>query len=76
MTFEVHRAREWFDRGLGLLPLIDGRSASCVSAMTGIYRRILERIDRTPQAVLDHGLSLAPWEKTWVALRSLAGVSR
>jgi phytoene synthase len=72
----VQRTREWFDRGLGLLPLLDGRSASCVSAMTGIYRRLLERIDRTPQAVLDHGLSLPPWEKTWVALRSLAGVSR
>jgi phytoene synthase len=76
MEFEVRRAREWFDRGLALLPLIDGRSASCVSAMTGIYRRILERIDRSPQAVLDHGLSLPPWEKTWVALRSLAGVTR
>jgi phytoene synthase len=76
MAFEVQRTREWFDRGLGLLSLIDGRSASCVSAMTGIYRRILERIDRSPQAVLDHGLSLAPWEKTWVALRSLAGASR
>jgi 15-cis-phytoene synthase len=76
MTFEVRRAREWFDRGMGLLPLIDGRSASCVSAMTGIYRRILDRIDRSPQGVLERGLSLAPWEKTWVALRSLAGVSR
>lgn len=76
MGFEVQRAREWFDRGLGLLPLLDGRSASCVSAMTGIYRRLLERIDRAPEAVLDHGLSLPPWEKTWVALRSLAGVSR
>jgi 15-cis-phytoene synthase len=76
MAFEVQRAREWFDRGLGLRALIDGRSASCVSAMTGIYRRILDRIDEAPQAVLDHGLSLAPWEKTWVALRSLAGVSR
>jgi phytoene synthase len=76
MAFEVQRARGWFDRGLGLLPLLDGRSASCVSAMTGIYRRLLERIDRTPEAVLDHGLSLPPWEKTWVALRSLAGVSR
>jgi phytoene synthase len=76
MEFEVGRAREWFDRGLGLLSLLDGRSASCVSAMTGIYRRILERIDRSPEAVLDHGLSLAPWEKTWVALRSLAGVAR
>jgi phytoene/squalene synthetase len=44
--------------------------------MTGIYRRILERIDEAPQTVLDHGLSLAAWEKTWVALRSLAGVGR
>lgn len=76
MAFEVKRAREWFDRGLDLLPLLDGRSASCVSAMTGIYRRLLERIDRQPEAVLDHGLSLPPWEKTWVALRSLAGASK
>jgi phytoene synthase len=76
MAFEVERARDWFDRGLGLLELIDARSASCVCAMTGIYRRILERIDEAPQTVLDHGLSLAAWEKTWVALRSLAGVGR
>jgi 15-cis-phytoene synthase len=76
MAFEVERAREWFDRGLELVDLLDGRSASCVSAMTGIYRRILERIDEAPQVVLDHHLSLATWEKTWVALRSLAGVAR
>jgi phytoene synthase len=76
MTFEVQRARDWFDRGLGLVELIDARSASCVNAMTGIYRRILERIDRAPESVRDDRLSLAAWEKTWVALRSLAGVSR
>jgi phytoene synthase len=76
VLFEVARAREWFDRGLGLLALVDPRSASCVSAMTGIYRRILERIDRDPGAVLDHGVALSPWEKTWVAVRSLAGVQR
>jgi phytoene synthase len=76
IAFEAARAREWFDRGLGLLELVDGRSGSCVSAMTGIYRRILERIDRTPQAVLDHRMSLPPWEKTWVAVRSLAERNR
>jgi phytoene synthase len=74
--FEVQRAREWFDRGLGLRELIDPRSASCVSAMTGIYRRILERIDRTPQAVRERGVTLPPWEKTWVAVRSLTGAAR
>ncbi len=76
VAFEVARAREWFDRGLGLLELIDTRSGSCVSAMTGIYCRILERIDRAPQAVREHGVSLPAWEKTWVAVRSVAGASR
>ena len=76
MAFEVGRAREWFDHGLKLVELLDARSASCVLAMTGIYRRILDRIDESPNAVLDHGLSLATWEKTWVALRSLAGAAR
>jgi phytoene synthase len=76
MTFEGGRARSWFDRGLALVELIDARSASCVCAMTGIYRRILDRIDQSPESVLDHRLSLAAWEKTWVALRSLAGAAR
>jgi phytoene synthase len=76
MAFEAQRAREWFDRGLALVELIDARSASCVCAMTGIYRRLLDRIDQSPNTVLDHRLSLATWEKTWVALRSLAGAAR
>jgi phytoene synthase len=74
IRFEAARAREWFDRGLGLLPLLDSRSASCVLAMTGIYRRILERIERDPGEVLQRRVSLPAWEKAWVAARSLAGV--
>ncbi len=76
VSFEVERAREWFERGLELLELIDARSGSCVCAMTGIYRRILERIERDPEAVREHGISLPPWEKTWVTMLSLTGVSR
>jgi phytoene synthase len=41
--------------------------------MAGIYRRLLERIERDPLAVLDHRVSLPTWEKAWVAARSLAG---
>jgi len=74
VRFEVGRAREWFDRGLRLLPLLDTRSASCVSAMTGIYRRILARLERHPEDVLRRRVSLPSWEKAWVAARSLAGV--
>lgn len=73
VTFEAGRARSWFERGRQLLPLLDPRSGSCVSAMTGIYRLILDRVERHPEAVLRGRVSLAPWEKAWVAVRSLVG---
>jgi phytoene synthase len=74
IRFEALRAREWFDRGLGLVDVLDARSASCVLAMTGIYRRILERIAREPNEILERRISLPTWEKAWLAARSLAGV--
>jgi 15-cis-phytoene synthase len=73
IRFETGRGREWFERGLGLLPLIDARSRACVRAMTGIYRRILSQIDRDPQQIMTRRVSLPAWEKAWVAARSLAG---
>lgn len=72
IRYEAARDREWFDRGLALVPLLDARSAACVAAMTGIYRRILDRIDRSPGDVLRGRISLPPWEKAWVAAGSLA----
>lgn len=71
--FEAARAEEWYARGLGLVPLLDRPSASCVTAMAGIYRRLLHRIEREPEAVLAGRLSLSGWEKGWVAARSLVG---
>jgi phytoene synthase len=74
IRFEAVRAGEWFDRGLGLVDVLDARSAACVLAMTGIYRRILERIAREPDEILRRRISLAAWEKAWLAARSVAGV--
>jgi len=71
IAFEAARGREWFDRGLELVPLLDTRSASCVLAMTGIYRRLLDRISDSPQLVMERRVSLPGWEKAWVAARSL-----
>lgn len=68
---EAGRAREWFDRGMGLAALLEPRSASCLLAMTGIYRRILSRIEAHPLEILRGRLSLSVWEKAWVAVRSL-----
>jgi 15-cis-phytoene synthase len=74
IRFEALRAREWFERGLGLVDVLDARSASCVLAMTGIYRRILDRIAQRPDEILERRISLPAWEKAWLAARSLAGV--
>jgi phytoene synthase len=74
IRFEALRAREWFERGLGLVDVLDPRSASCVLAMTGIYRRILDRIAREPDEIFQRRISLPAWEKAWLAARSLAGV--
>jgi 15-cis-phytoene synthase len=74
IRFEADRARAWFESGLRLLPLLDRQSAACVSAMAGIYRRLLSRIERRPELVLRGRVSLPTWEKGWVAVRSLAAV--
>ena len=71
VRFEAERAEQWFDRGMRLVELLDVRSASCVQAMTGIYRRILDRILEDPAQVMRGRISLSPLEKTWVAARSL-----
>jgi phytoene synthase len=76
VRFEAERAREWFQRGLQLAPLLDRRSAACVLAMAGIYRRLLDRIEAHPGQALERHVSLPASEKAWVAVRAmLAGGS-
>jgi phytoene synthase len=71
VRFQTRRAGEWFDRGLELVPLLDRRSGACVRAMTGIYRRLLERIEEDPELARRQRTTLPIWEKAWVATRSM-----
>jgi len=73
IAFEAERGLGRLRAGLELVPLIDRRSGSCVLAMAGKYRRLLERIAAQPSLVLQGRLSLRPWEKGLVLARSLAG---
>jgi 15-cis-phytoene synthase len=73
VEFEVERARDWYATGMGLLPMLDWRSAACTGAMAGIYRRLLERIAAQPAAVLRGRMSLSTGEKAVVAVKALAG---
>jgi phytoene synthase len=74
VRFEADRAEAWFESGLRLLALLDRQSAACVGAMAGIYRRLLQRIERRPELALRGRISVPKWEKGWVAVRSLATV--
>jgi phytoene synthase len=76
VRFSADRARRWYDDGLRLVPLLDRRSAACCSAMSGIYRRLLDRIADQPGLIRDRRLSLSGWAKTGVALRSLVGAAQ
>jgi phytoene synthase len=73
IAFEAERGLGRLRAGLELVPLLDRRSGSCVLAMAGKYRRLLERIAAEPGLVLRGRLSLRPWEKGLVLARSLAG---
>jgi phytoene synthase len=73
VRFEANRAEEWFGRGMQLAPLLDRRSAACVLAMAGIYRRLLERIEAHPERALRERVSLPAREKAWVAIHSMLG---
>ena len=73
VTFEAERARDWYSRGLRLMPMLDRRSAACTGAMAGIYFRLLENIAGAPELVLQRRVSLSPGQKAMVAVKSLAG---
>ena len=73
VRFESERAREWFERGIALTGLLDRRSAACVLAMAGIYRRLLERIESDPEQAVRRRMSLPAREKVWVAARGMLG---
>jgi phytoene synthase len=76
MRFEAARAQAWFHRGLALGSTLDRRSAACVLAMAGIYRRLLDRIEAHPEQALRERISLPAREKVWVAARSVLASER
>jgi phytoene synthase len=69
------RARDWYDDGLRLLPLLDRRSAASAAAMAGIYRRLLDDIAANPGLIGDRRMALSGWQKVGVAGRALAGAA-
>ena len=73
LDHQVRRARELYHEGLRTCELIPSSSAACVRTMAGIYRRILDEIERDPRRPLRERVSLSAPEKVGVAVRAWLG---
>ncbi len=72
MEFEAGRAKRYYEESRGLLDLVDRRSRSSLWALMEIYRRLLERIERSGFRVLDRRIALPAVEKALIAARAFA----
>lgn len=70
VRFEAARARELFASGIGVARYIPMRPAACVHTMAGIYERILNKIESSPELPMRGRASLSNTEKLRVVLTS------
>lgn len=73
LTFEVGRAREVFDRGAELLPLLPADARATVSLFVGGGRATLDAIARGGYDVLTRRPTVSKWHKGGLLIRALAG---
>jgi 15-cis-phytoene synthase len=63
MSFEAERARAYYGESRPLLDLVHKRSRPSLWALIEIYRRLLDRIERSNFDVLDRRVRVPTWEK-------------
>ncbi len=71
IAFQADRAHQYYESGRKLLPRLPRRARACVGAMAGIYRSILEEIERDPGIVFERRVSLSTGQKLALAGREL-----
>ncbi len=69
MHFQADRAREYFDSGTQLVPMVPRRSRACLSVLHGIYGRLLDRMDEQDFPVFNGRFRLGTGEKLLLLLR-------
>ncbi|MBI4875043.1 MAG: phytoene/squalene synthase family protein [Acidobacteria bacterium] len=76
LRFETARAREYYRESEALLGLIDSGSRASLWALREIYRRLLERIERSGFDVFHQRVRLPAWEKAAIVARAACGAIR
>lgn len=72
LEFEIARARSYYRESEPLLGLVHASGRPMLWAIVEIYRRLLDRIERDPMAVLRGRVRLPAIEKSWIVLRAMA----
>ncbi len=70
LRFEAARARDYYRESEALLPLIDARSRASLWALREIYRRLLDRIERSDFDVFTRRIRVPTWEKLAIIARA------
>ncbi|HYL74306.1 MAG TPA: phytoene/squalene synthase family protein [Bryobacteraceae bacterium] len=70
MRFEAGRARTYYRESRPLIDLVHKRSRRSLWALIEIYRRLLEKIERSNFDVLSRRVQLSTWEKIAIVLRA------
>ncbi len=73
MKFEAQRARGYYEDSAPLIGMVDQRSRASLWALIEIYRRLLDRIERSNYRVLERRIHLPVWEKMGIVLRAAIG---
>ena len=76
MRFEVQRAREWFDRGIPLVNMVDRQLALDLELFTRGGQEILNAIEKQGYDVLRSRPAISKPRKLWLVARALAGKLR
>ncbi len=69
IKFQVGRAREYFERGNRLFPLLDRRSRACPQAMAEVYMNILDKVEDANFDVISSRVRLSKRTKFTLAAR-------
>jgi 15-cis-phytoene synthase len=70
MRFEAARARAYYDESRPLIGLVEPECRASMWALIEIYRRLLERIERSGYDVLARRMRLSTFEKALIVLRA------
>lgn len=78
LSREIGRAKEYYGAAEELIPLLDVDSQPAMEVLVTIYRRLLERVARDPEAVLRERVSVHISEKLGILGRGLiaSGLAR